>query len=721
MTDNENRAPPRKEPAAALQGKPPINVVLQPKDFRDITGDEFTRLFSKTAPPGNHCLTINLKSVLEMYSTEKLLNLSSASIVRTRGKRGASHTPSFYIFCFPSRNASNIRSLSQSIAKQLVELYTESFPSNSDDLDSFNELYDYAQAGSCQFHIALVVCKSTSDGTILATNCEVIAGLSCACDSSDGTVLKWIATNSLRLLTKDLVSAKKADNEKLQGRGIGTLLLVTLQAILEMCDYETRIFAEVNLEQSRPGSWYREKLYFAPVLRNQTLSPFISTHLLKDSSLVLYHSTIHIRDTVITGTFEDSVKVDSILVKAREILSSFGMPKRSQMSASAVEKFSEEEENRMQECMNEVVGNRGVQYADSLRSSPSPPLNRIYGNDDEVMGVWSKYVAAAPALKLRHIKTVELGTGDCKGVQGEKSCLYLCLSKAVLGSKKYYWRLRMAVAFAVYSFSFLRPTHPLMNSEQYMFFQVVQGIFDTTQHDSDTESEDGTDEVQKTLRALRRLAQKIMTGETDAGQLELNILSYLLGNIRMMAIQAYTEQPKPNRREKNQRRKWRCTLCPCGSGNEMFQNLVDRQQESNGGDAILLVHVENQHYVAMEFTDSARVNSSSHGEFGEFFIPFEEYVSDDEADTINVPKSLARFLGNELKEKARNGLYNFYPDEKNFNTAIDYVEERSTRLAEMRLAPVKKKKDKLDEEMRNLERRKKERTGHKKNTTSIIL
>ena len=479
--------------------------------------------------------------------------------------------------------------------------------------------------------------------------------------------------------------------------------MVTLQHILEMSDFSTQLFAQVNLEQDCPGVWYRQKLFFAPVVQNVPLPRFVKGHLLEDERLVLYNSTIKIRDIFIQNTFEDDVSHDTILVNARNILTSFGMPQRAS-SGGAVEghKISDDEYQRMDRCINEVVGPTGVAYADSLRGSPSASMPRIEGNDEQVIDVWSKYVAAAPSsMKLRHIKTTELGTGDCKGVKGEKSCLYLCLSQAAFGDAKYYWRLRMAAAYALYALSFMKPTHPLMDSKKHLFTQVINEI-EEIDDDADTDSEDENGNhvhEKKLLRLMRNRVKKIISGTSDAGIMDLNLLCYLLQGIQVCAISASTTDKKPRPRDRNQKRNWRCSLKGCGSGKALFDPIAGAGGEQaylDAGDKVLIAHVEGQHYVALEFCDSvARTNRSS-TDLGEFFIPYETFDADNEEEVMEVSNELRDFLNQEVRGNARTQLYSLYPDERTFDNALEYVKERSTSIVQKELDPFKKRKEKLD-------------------------
>ena len=473
---------------------------------------------------------------------------------------------------------------------------------------------------------------------------------------------------------------------------------------MEKADYETRIFAEVNVEQEQPGSWYREKLYFAPSIRNQSLPVFVKGHLLGDKELVLYHSTIKIRDLFLHHSYEDDVSVESMLVNSRIILSSFGMPKRP-VSGGAVGKVSPDEFARIDNCIQNVVGAAGVMYEDNLHGSPSETVPEIYGDEDEVKGVWAKYIKKAPAARLRHIKTIDLGSGNCKGVVEEKSCMYLCLSKAVLGSEDYYWRLRMAAAYTLYALSNMRPTHPLLDDKIKLSMFLYE--LDDIAADDDTVSEGGTpskrhnDPKQQMLASMRKVAAKIITGKTDAGQLELNLLLYLLNGVQVCAFQAFTQSMKPRPRDKDKRRNWTLNLLQLGNGKGVFKAMEDhgRGNDDNSSDDIVIwVHVEGQHYITMEFTDVPESRNTVTGKFPEFTIQYDKFIPEEET-LIDVDKKLEKFLRQELKERTKNELYNFAPSEQSFKGALDYVEECSTRDSNHKLDLANSRRQKLDREI----------------------
>ena len=697
--DSENQ-PPKEKVFGLRRPKPSSEIpTLAPIDFRDVPIDDFSsKLLENKSTPKDPGLAITFKSVLDMYSTPELVKLSNMYTSKV-GARGGAHTPSLLLYCYNSLVGYYSR-FTKPIAQQLIKLYDETFNENVDDRKTFKELYDCQKESRCHFHIVLLVCKSSRDGKVFPTDCEVIAGLSCSCDREVGTVLKWIVTNTQRLLTTELVSTKKADNQPLHGRGIGTLLLVVLQSILEICDYETTIFAQINVENDSPGRWYREKLFFAPCVRHHHHLPqFVKKHLLDDPEhLVLYNSTIKIRDIFIKSSFEDTVSVDTMLVNSRAILSSYAMPHRT-AAAGVVHSVPTDVYERMQECIKVKVGPSGVKYADTIDGSPSGSLKEIFGNDPQLIQVWAKYVAAAPELNLRNIKTNDHLMGNCRGVTEEKSCFYLCLSHAVFGSTKYYWQLRMIAAYSLYALSQMRATHPLLNPTTYMFSTAL--IAEIIERDSENAAilaSVGGQRHKMEMEAVRRYARMVISGTSDAAQTEVNILAYILKLCNVYSFSAYTKDQKPRRRGANQRRTWFCNLGPLGSGNEVFYPIDTASEVIQGNtDYLIFAHVQGIHYVTLEFTDLVPVADEERAEFGEFAIPFEDYEEEEEEKNVmGVDDTLRKFLGKELREKARNGLYNFDQDEKDFNAAVDYVAERTTKDEESKLIPFWNKRKKLD-------------------------
>ena len=695
---NENTPSSPKEPAVLTKrGKPPLYPFpLIPEDFAKFTTDDFISTLFENTQKSHGGLSLKLASATTMYTSPGLAYLETIHTKRL-SMRGAPHVPSIFLFCFNSFAATRHKPLRTTVARQLVQLYEETFNENDEDQTTFRKLYDYGNKNSSQLHIALLVCKSTTDGTIMATNCELLAGLSCSCHKEIGTVLKWIATNTQIRLTTDLVSKKKADGLPLHGRGIGTLLLVILQAILEMCDYETQIFAEVNVEKESPGKWYREKLFFAPcIMQQEKLPEFVQQHSLKDPALVLYNSTIKIRDIFIRESFQNTVSVSTMLVNARAILTSFAMP-RLRASGGAIRKVPSDIYHSMEDCVRAFESTTGVLYKDSIDGSPSGSMPQIDGNDRELQGVWAKYVAASPALKLPYVKTVELGMGNCKGAKEEKSCLYCCLSNAVFGTPKYYWQLRMVAAYALYAFSYMPATHPLLDPTTFYFSPVTDEIMEAADpEETDDESGGVTDEFEKKMLALRRMSRKIISGSTDAGQTELNILTYMLKGIVVSTLRVYTQDRKPGRREEDQRRHWKCTLTEMSTPKSMLEpiNCIVPVVE-NEYDRVIIAHVQGIHYVAVDITFARNELSDATGKFGEFSIEYEDFLSDDEEhEFLEVDAALRRFLANELKE--RKELYNYSPDERNFNAALKHVAEKSTNDANQNLVPLKRKKDKMD-------------------------
>ena len=513
-----NKAPPPKEPRK--QGKPTAaDIDLSSKHFNDYTSDAFISTLFQRNNKAKGGLSITMSSALSMYTSPGLVNLSSIHIKRL-GVRGGAHMPAFFLFCFNSFAAHTSSTLRSTLAEQLVTLYDETFKESEEDRQSFRELYEYRKDNASQIHIAMVICKSCGSGPPAPSDCIVIAGISCTCDRTVGTVLKWIAVDTQKLLTVDLVNSKKADQLPLTGRGIGTLLLVVLQAILEMCDYETQIFAEVNVGRETPGKWYREKLYFAPcVVPTEHLPKFVKLHSLNDPELVLYHSTIKIRDIFIRELFQDTISLSTILVNARSILSSFGMPKPRD-GGGALKNIPSDLYSAINNCISECE--TGVSFKDAIDGSPSETMKQIYGNDRELKGVWAKYASKSPSLKLPYIKTVDLLMGDCRGVQEEKSCLYLCISDAVFGSPQFYWRLRMICASAFYAFSYMPQTHPLYDPEKYMFTHITDELLEnaaeeTKDDEEETKVEVVTDKFEKKRQAFRSMSKTIISGSTDAG------------------------------------------------------------------------------------------------------------------------------------------------------------------------------------------------------------
>lgn len=616
------------------------------------------------------------------------------------------HIPSFYIgFArgFVLRSKGNLKPFCPKIIEFLLSIFN-----NKDDVKDIQQLFDKKEF--LDYHYIFVYCcKSSSDGTVLAEDCGVVACLVCFVDETDGTAILWLGVDQEKRLDKDWVSEKQADRKVgFRQQGIGQVLVAFLHHQLRAATINTTLFAQINVEQDNQvlgkrhrhaASWYREKLFFAPLLEGtQFPEIFVARNVFYENvpQLETYHSTVFCtqwvygwRQTRTSPGFGEAVD---------QVRSSYGMPPT---DATVLQKRGKTngvlepgEYKKMTKCLQKAPD--GVSLVDLLVKNPPSNEVKLNAEEDTLRYVWKKYADLAndDADRPKLLRFKDLHSGNLRGLgdKGEASCMYVCLSNQLLGSTSYYWRLRIASAVVCRLLAACPENCPIFDR----IYPFLLGLLDEAEQQSNDEGEeeeedddgpvhDGKGESlqEECKRRLRRYSRQIIKATKDAGQLEcIFLFSSWFTTYRQVSIFATTQEIRSKFPES---RLWQCTLLE-STGSSFLSETEDDDPEKLS--VCIVGHVDGQHYVTAEAFDQSEIRP------GEFIDNPAELVACYEkaaADKENVYfLEFEKRLDNELSQE-------FTPEQTDMHLATKHVDDISVRPTQERLQVYEKRRKMLSD------------------------
>ena len=249
--------------------EPITNCFVQPNGVSKMTENFNKFLKGKFLSKVPYLMFMLSNAIANLYSTINLRQLGSCNHLVAKNQP---HIKKFHVLIIPARvlGQNQLRGDHTELAIKLHSHYLAIFDKNADDKVSIAE--DISSTSQDLMHYFIVATRQRSQSEnddefdsknprLDVDSMDIIAAASAHHDEFKGTNLSWIGCSKNLILSNKMVNNQKADDKFFDNRGLGTLLIILMQHVLKTAEFETTVWAQINIKKEMPEAWYRKKLF----------------------------------------------------------------------------------------------------------------------------------------------------------------------------------------------------------------------------------------------------------------------------------------------------------------------------------------------------------------------------------------------------------------------------------------------------------------------------